>query len=63
MSWWRRNEKNGFELGEIHITGERADITWFIKDAPHYLTEEDMKSILGRYGTVVSGGFITYGET
>ena len=59
----REASRRGFELGNIRIPGEPADITGFVRDVPHYLTEADMNGILGRYGTVVSSGFITYGET
>ena len=59
----REVTRRGFQLGDIRIPGERADITGFVKDVPHYLTHEDMMSILGRYGDVVQGGFLTFGET
>ena len=59
----REVTRRGFQLGDIRIPGERADITGFVKDVPHYLTHEDMMSILGRYGDVVHGGFLTFGET
>ena len=59
----REVSRRGFELGDIKIPGERADVTGFVKDVPHYLTQEDMNAILGRYGDIVSSGFQTFEET
>ena len=59
----REVSRHGFELGDIKIPGERADVTGFVRDVPHYLTQDDMKGILGRYGTIVESGFIMYQNT
>ena len=59
----REVSRRGFELGDITIPGEPADITGFIRNVPHYLTLEDMNGILSRYGTIVTSKFTTFEET
>ena len=56
----RQVTRTGYKIGNIKIPPEASDVQGFIPDVPHYLSEEDVKEILSRYGDVKSGSFKTY---
>ena len=55
--------RKGFKIGDIKIPPEKADISAYIPNVPHYLDLDDMKEILSRYGTIVSCSFQTFEKT
>ena len=59
----RRNSRLGFKIGDIQIPPEKADVTGFINNLPHYMSKDDVVKILSQYGDVVSAAFKTYGDT
>ena len=59
----RRNSRVGFKIGDIQIPPEKADVTGFINNLPHYMSKDDVVKILSQYGDVVSAAFKTYGDT
>ena len=59
----RSHARSGFKIGDITIPPERADITGFISNLPHYMSLDDITSILAQYGDVVSAAFKTFEDT
>ena len=59
----RTNARRGFEIGNITIPPERADVKGFIPDVPHFMSKDDVVGILSNYGDIVDAKFITFEDT
>ena len=59
----RRYARRGFKIGDIEIPPERADVTGFINDLPHYMSLDDITTMLRQYGEVIAAAFKTHEGT
>ena len=59
----REVARRGYKVSGVDIPPERADVSGYIPDLPHYLDKEDIMQILSIYGEVTSGKFRTFEET
>ena len=59
----REVARRGYKVNGIDIPPEKADVSGYIPDVPHYMDQEDIIQILSLYGEVTSGKFRTFEGT